>query len=125
MDLPRSRRGSESLTRIYKILGREAWVSALESGVFSGSAVDLNDGFIHFSTADQAMETARRHFTGQPDLVVLAIEADSLGADLKWEPSRGGVLFPHLHADLPTRLVLAVTAAPLGTDGVPHLGDLC
>ena len=82
--------------RIYKILSRAEWAQAQAAGVFAGSAVDHADGFIHFSTAAQAPETARRHFAGQSDLVVLAIEADDLGAALVWEPSRGGDLFPHL-----------------------------
>jgi uncharacterized protein (DUF952 family) len=110
--------------RIYKILGRAEWERAQAQGVFEGSAVDLADGFIHFSTAAQAGETARRHFAGQTDLVVLAIEADDLGEALVWEPSRGGDLFPHLYAALPTGKVLAVTDAAPGEDGVPQLGDL-
>jgi uncharacterized protein (DUF952 family) len=86
--------------------------------------VDLADGFIHFSTAGQAQETARRHFRGQHDLVVLAVETESLGAALVWEPSRGGDLFPHLYGDLATGLVTRVVAAPLGPDGAPDLSDL-
>jgi uncharacterized protein (DUF952 family) len=92
--------------------------------VFEGSPVDLADGFIHFSTAAQAQETARRHFTGQADLVVLALDAEALGANLKWEPSRGGDLFPHLYGPLDLAKVLAVTEAPLDADGVPQLGTL-
>ena len=94
------------------------------AGRFDGSAVDLKDGYIHFSTATQAQETARRHFHGVADLVVLTIEADTLGAALKWEPSRGGDLFPHLYEPLDPALVIAVSKAPLGADGVPDLGDL-
>jgi uncharacterized protein (DUF952 family) len=92
--------------------------------VFSGSAVDRQDGYIHFSTAAQAQETAARHFRGQADLVVLAVEADDLGAALRWEPSRGGALFPHLYAGLDVTRVRAVTEAPLDADGVPRLGAL-
>lgn len=86
--------------------------------------MDLADGFIHFSSADQARETARRHFRGQEDLMVLAVEAGALGGDLKWEPSRGGALFPHLHGPLDCASVIEARPAPLGADGVPDLGAL-
>lgn len=109
------------MTLIYKILPRSAWESALSAGRFTGSEVDLADGFIHFSTAAQAGETAARHFKGQPDLVVLEVEGDDLGEDLRWEPSRGGDLFPHLYGDLRAALVRRVLSAPLGADGVPVL----
>jgi uncharacterized protein (DUF952 family) len=109
------------LSRIYKILPREAWQAALAQRRYDGSPLDRQDGFIHFSTAEQAQETARRHFAGQEDLVVLAVAADDLGSALKWEPSRGGDLFPHLYAHLETALVREVTEAPLGPDGVPRL----
>ena len=112
------------MSRIYKILPRAAWTAAREAGRFEGSAVDLADGFIHFSTAAQAQETARRHFAGQAELVVLAVEAEDLGAVLRWQPSRGGELFPHLYGPLEAGLVLQVTEAPLGEDGVPALGVL-
>jgi uncharacterized protein (DUF952 family) len=112
------------LTRIFKILARGEWEAARAAGVYRGSAVDLADGYIHFSTAAQAPETARRHFAGQDDLMVLAVEAEDLGAALTWEPSRGGALFPHLYADLTPDLVIEAWAAPLGPDGVPDLGDL-
>lgn len=112
------------MSRIYKILPRTEWTAAQAAGVFTGSAVDLADGYIHFSTAAQAAETARRHFAGKDDLVVLAIEADDLGQALVWEASRGGDLFPHLYGHLPVTRVLAVTEAPLAGDGVPQLGEL-
>jgi uncharacterized protein (DUF952 family) len=107
--------------RIYKILSRPEWEAARAAGRFEGSAVDLADGFIHFSTAAQAAETARRHFAGQSDLVVLEIEAGDLGVGLRWEPSRGGDLFPHLYGPLEAGLVRRVTDAPLAADGVPKL----
>lgn len=110
--------------RIYKILPRADWVNAQASGLFVGSPVDHEDGFIHFSTAAQAAETARRHFEGQAELVVLEVEADDLGEDLAWEPSRGGELFPHLYGALVTSQVRAVIEAPLDTEGFPQLGDL-
>ena len=110
--------------RISKILSRAEWAKAQAAGVFEGSAVDHADGFIHFSTAAQAAETARRHFAGQADLVALEIEADDQGAALVWEPSRGGDLFPHLYGHLAVDKVRAVTEAPLASDGVPQLGKL-
>ena len=110
--------------RIYKILPRADWAAARAAGRFEGSPVDRQDGFIHFSTAAQAAETAARHFAGQAELVVLEVEGDDLGPALRWEPSRGGALFPHLYAPLETRDVRAVTEAPLGADGVPQLGLL-
>jgi len=109
------------LSRIYKILPRDAWQAALAARRYNGSPLDRQDGFIHFSSAEQAQETARRHFAGQEDLVVLAVEASDLGPALKWERSRGGDLFPHLYAHLDTALVRAVTEAPLGPDGAPRL----
>lgn len=109
------------MSRIYKILPRAEWTAAVAAGSFQGSAVDLDDGYIHFSTAAQAGETARRYFTGLADLVVLEVEGDDLGAALKWEPSRGGDLFPHLYAPLDVAHVRAVHEAPLGEDSVPEM----
>ncbi|MBU1378850.1 MAG: DUF952 domain-containing protein [Alphaproteobacteria bacterium] len=107
--------------RIYKILPRAEWTAAQGPGRFEGSAVDRQDGYIHFSTAAQAKETARRYFANLPDLLVLEVEGDDLGAALKWEPSRGGDPFPHLYAALPVGAVLAVHEAPLDADGVPRM----
>ena len=106
------------MTTVYKICDREEWESALAQGVFKGSAVDRRDGFIHFSAAHQLRETARRHFAGRPDLVLLAIEAEALGPDLKWEKSRGGDLFPHLYGPLDVEKAHAIT--PLPWDGTAH-----
>lgn len=108
--------------RIYKILPRSDWATAAARGAYDGSPVDRQDGFIHFSTAAQAQETARRHFAGQADLVVLEVEADELGGALRWEASRGGDLFPHLYGPLDVDLVRAVIDAPLGPGGVPQTG---
>ncbi|WP_337187389.1 DUF952 domain-containing protein [Phenylobacterium sp.] len=107
--------------RVYKILPRAEWAAAQAAGRFTGSAVDRQDGYIHFSTAAQAQETARRHFAGQADLVVLEVEAEDLGADLRWEASRGGDLFPHLYGALAAARVLAVHEAPLDDDGAPRI----
>ncbi len=91
--------------KIYKVCGQSHWQKAQEDGVFTGVAIDLSDGFIHFSAADQLAETLEKHFTGQTDLVLLTIDAEAIAKDLKWEPSRGGALFPHLYADLPLNAI--------------------
>lgn len=104
--------------RIYKICPRAEWESAVQNGVYLGAPVDLADGFIHFSRAEQVRETAAKHFAGQDDLVLLAFDAATLGEALKWEESRGGDLFPHLYAEeLPVDLVQAEFRLPLGDDG--------
>ena len=102
---------------IYKIAPAALWAAAEPAGVFTGAPVDVADGYIHFSTAAQARETAAKHFAGQADLKLVAIEAGALGAALKWEPSRGGALFPHLYAPLPLTAVRWVRDLPLGADG--------
>ncbi|MGE3333298.1 MAG: DUF952 domain-containing protein [Rhodospirillaceae bacterium] len=109
------------MAAIYKILRRDEWRAAQQAGVFEGSGIDIRDGYIHFSTAEQSQETARLHFKGAADLIVLEIDADALGAALVWEPSRGGKLFPHLYGKLLTPQVIAVHEAPLDADGVPAL----
>ncbi len=99
----------------YKLLPAAAWQAMGELGLFAGSPVDIADGFIHLSTAAQLTETADKHFAGQDGLMVLAIDLPGLGAALRWEPSRGGQLFPHLYASLPLDKVLG--ACPLSRDG--------
>jgi uncharacterized protein (DUF952 family) len=108
---------------IYKICDAAAWSEAERTGVFTGAGVDINDGYIHFSAADQVAETAAKHFAGRTNLVLVAVASDALGPALKWEPSRGGALFPHLHGPLPLTAVRSVRALPLGTDGKPLLPD--
>src|SRR5262245_61877618 len=105
------------LKTIYKICHPAAWQAAERAGEFAGAPVDLADGYIHFSTADQVAETAAKHFAGQRDLVLVAVAADALGAALKWEPSRGGALFPHLYGTLPLTAVRWTKPLPLGPDG--------
>ena len=102
---------------VYKICPESLWREAERAGVFRGSPVDLKDGFIHFSTAEQAAETAAKHFAGERDLVLLRVDAARLGDKLKWEPSRGGALFPHLYGDLDLAAVTQVDCLPLGPDG--------
>jgi uncharacterized protein (DUF952 family) len=102
---------------IYKICSAELWRQAQGAGLFAGAPLDLADGFIHFSTAMQVAETAAKHFSGAIDQVLVAVDAASLGGALKWEPSRGGNLFPHLYGSLPLAAVLWVEPLPLGADG--------
>jgi uncharacterized protein (DUF952 family) len=105
------------MATIYKICSAQEWREAERDGAFRGSEVDRRDGYIHFSTADQAGETARKHFAGQNDLVLVSVDADALGSGLKWEPSRGGALFPHLYGELPVTAAIRVEPLPLDAVG--------
>lgn len=110
---------------IFKVCDRDAWDAAVADGTFAGAEVDLADGFIHFSTADQVRETVAKHFSGMPNLVLVAVPADALGDGLRWEVSRGGDLFPHLYAALPTSLAASVVDLPIGSDGLHQFpGDV-
>ncbi|HET7715117.1 MAG TPA: DUF952 domain-containing protein [Bauldia sp.] len=111
------------MTVIYKLCASSLWREAEAAGVFRGAPIDLRDGFIHFSTADQVRETARLHFAGEGDLVLIAVSGKALGDALKYEPSRGGALFPHLYAPLPLSAVLWVRTLPLGPDGRHRFPD--
>lgn len=111
---------------IFKICPIALWHEAQRDGFFRGAPVDLADGYIHFSTAEQVRETAAKHFAGQSDLMLLSVQAQELGAALKWEPSRGGALFPHLYAPLPVSAVFSAVRLPLAADGghiFPDLAD--
>ena len=105
------------MTLIYKICPQPLWRQAEQAGVFDGAAIDLQDGYIHFSTAAQARETAAKHFAGQGDLLLIAVDETALGDALRYEPSRGGELFPHLYAPLALDAVRWVKPLPLGADG--------
>jgi uncharacterized protein (DUF952 family) len=101
-------------TTIYKICPNVLWDEAERAGVFRGAPVDARDGFIHFSSAAQVRETVATYFAGAKDLMLIAVDADALGDALKWEPSRGGDLFPHLYGELPLAAVLWARPLPLG-----------
>ena len=103
---------------VYKIVPTSLWQDARKKGVFEGASIDLKDGYMHFSTAAQARETARLHFAGQNDLTLVAIDGEVLGPALTFEPSRSGDLFPHLYATLPLDAVLWERPLPLGQDGI-------
>ena len=102
---------------IYKILRRPEWDALRAAGETAGAPVDLQDGFIHFSTAAQVTETAARHFARESDLVLVAVAVEALGPALKWEPSRGGALFPHLYRPLRLTDVVWDKSLPLGATG--------
>ncbi len=111
---------------IYHMCPAEAWAAAVAAGRYDGSEDDRRDGFIHFSTAAQVRESARRHRRGQAGLVLIAVETGRLGDRLRWEASRGGALFPHLYGTLSSDEVSEVVNLPLGPDGehvFPKLRD--
>ena len=112
------------MTLIFKIVASDEWRAADTAGTFAGAEVDRADGYIHFSTAAQAPETAARWFAGRRDLTLVAVDADAVGADLRWEPSRGGALFPHLYAPLRMSAVRWSRPLPLAPDGRHDFGGL-
>ncbi len=116
--------GGLGVTTIYKICERAAWQAAKSAGLYRGSALDISDGFIHFSSAAQVSETAAKHFAGQTDLILVAADGDALGAALKWEASRGGAQFPHLYAALPLTAVRWARPLPDEIDGRREIAEL-
>jgi uncharacterized protein (DUF952 family) len=102
---------------IFKVFTADQWAALARDGETAGAPVDLADGFIHFSTAVQLAETLGKHFAGQAGLVLAAVEADAAGEALRWEPSRGGDLFPHLYRALRLEEVLWTRPLPVGADG--------
>ena len=109
---------------IYKIVPKALWAEAVPSGLFVGSPLDIADGFIHFSTAAQVHETARRHFAGVTELLLVAVAVEALGTAIRWEPSRNGDLFPHLYGPLPVKLATWVKPMATGADGKPIVPGL-
>jgi uncharacterized protein (DUF952 family) len=105
------------VTTIYKITDHASWSAAEAAGRFNGAPIDVNDGYIHFSDASTVRETAAKHFSGRDDLVLVAVSTDTLGPSLRWERSRGNLMFPHLYASLDPFAVLWVKPLPLGPDG--------
>ena len=102
---------------IYHMCLLEEWEAAKKTGAYPGSSQDQADGFIHFSSGEQIIESAAKHRTGQTGLVLLSVDPNKLGAALKWEESRGGALFPHLYGELSAPAVMRVDDLPLGKDG--------
>jgi len=105
------------LALIYKICPESLWRAAEAAGRFDGAPVDRADGYIHFSTGAQLRETAARHFAGQTGLLLIAVDGERLGAALRYEPSRGGDLFPHLHGPLDPAVLRWIAPLPLRPDG--------
>ncbi|MFY2824614.1 DUF952 domain-containing protein [Ruegeria sp. MALMAid1280] len=103
---------------IYKIFRADEWAVLQDQGASDGAPIDVSDGFVHFSTAEQAAETAAKHFAGVEGLTLLACDAEAMGEDLKWEVSRGGALFPHLYRQI--RMTDIVWSRPLPFDGQAH-----
>jgi uncharacterized protein (DUF952 family) len=112
------------LQLVYHMCRREEWKAALACGAYAGSSQDLADGFMHFSTAAQLPESARRHRAGQSGLVLLAAAVEMLGDALRWEASRRGALFPHLYGHLPVPAVRWVRDLPIGRNGLHLLPEL-
>lgn len=108
---------------IYKLADRSEWAAARAAGAYPGSAVDRADGYIHMSTAAQLAETARRHYAGREGLVLASVDPDALGGRLRWEPSRGGALFPHLYEPLPMAAVRAERMLAVRDDGTMIFDD--
>lgn len=108
---------------IYKILADAAYDAAKSEGRFMGTSDDLRDGFIHLSAAHQVAGTLAKHYPGQGDLLLVAVDADALGPALKWEESRGGDLFPHLYGPLPLEAILSIEQLDLDEDSVHVLPD--
>lgn len=104
---------------IYKIFRADEWATLQAEGASDGAPIDVSDGFVHFSTAEQAAETAAKHFSGAQGLVLLACDADAMGNDLKWEESRGGALFPHLYRQI--HMTDVIWSRPLPFDGSAHV----
>ena len=100
---------------IYKICDEDLWKKAKAVGYFNGSKIDLKDGFIHFSTAEQLEETLLLHFEGVENLLLLTIDRSRI--DIEWEPARSGNLFPHLYDFLPLSAVVAIDPLFLDDDG--------
>ncbi len=109
---------------IFKICTAAEWREAERAGLFLGTQVDRRDGYIHFSAADQLAETAAKHFAGARDLVLIAVDGRALGSRLKYEPSRGGALFPHLYGSMTLNAVSWVKPLPLDAGGRHVLPDL-
>jgi uncharacterized protein (DUF952 family) len=110
--------------RIYKICSASAWREAERQGVYRGSADDIRDGFIHFSTPSQVAETARKHFVGQTGLFLVEVDADALGDALRWEASRSDELFPHLYGELDLGAVSNVLDMRARADGSHDIPEL-
>jgi uncharacterized protein (DUF952 family) len=121
---PSQRQARKAVRTIYKITPASAWREAERQGVYKGSSDDLRDGYIHFSTASQVAETARKHYFGQTGLFLIAVDADALGDALRWEPSRNDELFPHLYGELDLGAVTDILDMRARSDGYHEIPEL-
>lgn len=112
------------MATIYKIFRKDEFDAFETAGETWGAPIDVADGFVHFSTAEQVAETAAKHFAGESDLKLLALDSGLLGDALRWEPSRGGALFPHLYRKLVAADVIWARDLPLGPKGHDFSGLL-
>lgn len=103
--------------RLYKVLAKSEWESAVESGSFSGCGIDLTDGFIHLSDGGQVVSTVQRYFANQSGLLLITFDSSQFATDLKWEPSRDGALFPHVYGEIPTDSAVDVWSLGIDKDG--------
>ena len=126
-EIPRNSGGNgheRDVRSIYKICPASAWREAERQGVYRGSADDARDGYIHFSTASQVAETAKKHFSGQTGLFLIRVDADALGDALRWERSRNDELFPHLYGELDLGAVIDVLDMRARSDGTHDIPEL-
>lgn len=108
---------------IYKLVEAGHWRAHTGDGTYAGAAIDHRDGYIHLSSADHLHETARLHFRGRADLLLVAVDPEAVAATLKWEASRGGILFPHLYGPLPLAAVREMHPCWVDAAGMLHLVD--
>lgn len=109
---------------VYKIADKDVWDQAKRDGVFEGAAIDISDGFIHFSTAEQVASTAQKHFAGVKNLVLAAIDAKALVGQIVYEEARGGELFPHLYQPLPMDVIVWTKPLVVDENGAHIIPDL-
>ena len=114
---------SRRVADVFKVVPAPLWQDALRSGVFIGSSDDMRDGFVHLSTAEQLPGTLAKYFRDQNNLLIIAFASADLATTLKWEASRGGMLFPHVYGEIPVSLALWQKPLPLGADGVPVFNE--
>jgi uncharacterized protein (DUF952 family) len=106
---------------IYKITTKSLWYEAQKTGILQGMPIDINDGYMHFSTKDQLFETLRLHFKGQRDIFLLGVRTKDIAQNLKWEASRGSNLFPHLYATLKTSIIAFAKPIEVDANGQTEL----
>lgn len=113
------------MSLIFKIAPKALWQTAEETGIFAGAPIDLADGYIHFSSLETVKETAALYFSGQTDLLLIAVDPNDFPTEqMKWEASRGGALFPHLYGEFPVSKAQWVKPLPLDAEGNHQFPEL-